>query len=192
MIEYKDHHHVQKLRAFCKARVVSELALTPLRMTFIEGEHELILGHSPQTLTGRIVGKLYPRKPKHIRNKLQYDRNRNTSNTSNKMRYGTVNLVHVGVELLNQHERTSDRLVTKRLPFLTVNDSGKVSVSKITYDHSTLRMNALSRKVFRKCLVGIIITETKRQGCMIRRGRGIGMKRISGWSGFTLRCYRHN
>ena len=108
------------------------------------------------------------------------------------MRYGAVNLVHVRVELLNQHERTSDRLVTKRLPFLTVNDSGKVSVSKITYDDSTLRMNASSRKVFRKCLVGIIITETKRQGCMIRRGRGIGMKRISGWSGFTLRCYRHN
>ena len=48
------------------------------------------------------------------------------------MRYGTVNPVHVGVELLNQHKRTSDRLVTKRLPFPTVNDSGKVNVSKMT------------------------------------------------------------
>ena len=69
---------------------------------------------------------------KHIRNKLWCDRNRNTSNTSNKIRYGVVNPVHVGVELLNQHERTSDKLVTKRLPFPTVNDIGKVDVNKMT------------------------------------------------------------
>ena len=87
-------------------------------------------------LTGRIVGKLYPRNPKHICNKLRCNRNRNTSGPSNKMRYGAVNLVHVGVELLNQHERTSDKLVTKRLPFLTVNDSGKVGVSKMTQNDS--------------------------------------------------------
>ena len=48
------------------------------------------------------------------------------------MRYETVNPVHAGVELLNQHKRTSDRLVIKRLPFSTVNDSRKVSVSKMT------------------------------------------------------------
>ena len=99
--------------------------------------------------------------------------------------------MHVGVELLNQHERTSDELVTKRLPFLTVNDSGKVSVSKMTQDDSAFRMNVSARKVFRKCLVGIIVTETKRKGCMIRKGRSIGMKRIPGRSGFTLRCHRH-
>ena len=48
------------------------------------------------------------------------------------MRYGAVNPVHVGVELLNQHERTSNGLVTKRLIFPTVNDSRKVGVSKMT------------------------------------------------------------
>ena len=100
-IEYKGHYHVQKPRAFCKARVVSELALTPLRRTLTESRHKLILRHSPQMLTGRIVGKLYPRNPKHIRNKLRCDKNRNTSDTSNKMRYGVANPVHVGVELLN-------------------------------------------------------------------------------------------
>ena len=52
------------------------------------------------------------------------------------MRYGAVNPVHVGVELLNQHERTIDKLVTKRLLFLTVNNSGKVDVSKMTQDDS--------------------------------------------------------
>ena len=87
-------------------------------------------------LTGRIVRKLYPRNLKHIRNKLRCDRNRNTSDTSNKMRYEMVNPVHVGVELLNQYERTSDGFVTKRLPFPTVNDNGKVGVSKMTQDDS--------------------------------------------------------
>ena len=175
-IEYKGHHHVQKPWAFCKARAISELALTPLR----------------RMLTGRIVGKLYPRNPKHIRNKLRCDKNRNTSDTSNKMRYEAIKLVHVGVELLNQHERTSDGLVTKRLPFSIMNDSGKVGVSKMTQNDLAFRMNASSRKVFHKCLMGIIITETERERCMIRRGRCIGMKRILGWSGFTFRCYRHN
>ena len=83
-------------------------------------------------LTRRIVGILYPKNPKHIRNELRCDKNRNTSDPSNKMRYGVVNPVHVGVELLNQHERIIDRLVTTRIPFLTVNDSGKVSVNKMT------------------------------------------------------------
>ena len=118
-----------------------------------------------------IVGKLYPRNPKHIRNKLRCDKNRNTSDTSKKMRYGAVNPVHVGVELLNQHERTSDGLVTKRPPFPTVNDSGKVGVSKMTQDDLIFRMNASSRKVFHKCLMGIIITEMERERCIIRRGR---------------------
>ena len=111
-------------------RSVSEQALTPHRRTLTESGHELILGHSPQTLTGRIVGKQYPRNPKHICNKLWCDRNRNTFDPSNKMRYEAVNPMHVGVELLNQHERTSDGLITKRLPFLTVNDSRKVGVRK--------------------------------------------------------------
>ena len=190
-IEYKGHHHVQKPRAFCKVGAVSELVLTLFRRTLTKSGHELILGHSPQTLTGRIVGKLYPRNPKHIRNKLRCDRNRNTSNTSNKMRYRAVNPMHVGQKFLNQHERTNDRLVTKRLPFPIVNDSGKVGVSKMTQKDSAFRMNALSGEVLQKCLVGIIITEPERERCMIRRGRGTGTKRISSRSGFTFRCHKH-
>ena len=114
-------------------------------------------------LTGRIVRKLYPRNLKHIRNKLRCDRNRNTSDTSNKMRYETVNSVHVGVELLNQHEKTSDELVTKRLLFSTVNDSGKVSINKMTQNDSVFQMNASTRNFFCKCLVGIIITKLERE-----------------------------
>ena len=131
-IEYKGHHYVQKSQAFYEGQTVSELVLTPFQRMLTESGHELIFRHSPHMLTGRIVGKLYPRNPKHIHNKLRCDRNGNTSNMSNKMRYEAVNPMHVGVELLNQHERTSDGLVTKRLSFPTVNDSGKVGVSKIT------------------------------------------------------------
>ena len=112
-----------------------------------KSEHELILEYSPQTFTGRIVGKLYPRNPKHICNKLRCDRNKNTSDTSNEMRYETVNPVHVRVELLNQHERTGDGLIIKRLPFPTMNDSGKVGVSKMTQNDLVLQMNTSSGKV---------------------------------------------
>ena len=86
-MEYKGHHHVQKPRAFCKARTVSELAFTPLGRMLPKSGFELILGHSPQTLTTRVVRELYPRNLKHIRNKLRCDRNARTSNASEEKRY---------------------------------------------------------------------------------------------------------
>ena len=70
-----------------KGRTVSELALTPLGRMLTKSRFELILGHSPQTLTTRIVRKLYPRNLKHIRNKLQCDRNARTLNASEEKRY---------------------------------------------------------------------------------------------------------
>ena len=112
-IEYKGHHHVQKLQAFCKGQTVTELALTPLGRTLTKSGFELILGHSPLTLITRVVRELYLRNPKHICNKLQCDRNVRTSNTSKEERYCTINPMHVGVKLLDKHERTSDRVVTQ-------------------------------------------------------------------------------
>ena len=44
-------------------------------------------------------------------------------------------------------------------------------------------MNASSRKVLRECLVGIIITEPRRERGKIRRRRGTGMKRVLGRRG---------
>ena len=61
--------------------------ITPIRRVLVESNHEFILGHNPQTLTTRIVRKLYPRNPKHIRNKLQCDRNARTLNASKEERY---------------------------------------------------------------------------------------------------------
>ena len=66
----KNHDYVQKLRAFCKARTVSELTLTPIRRVLIKGRFELIFGHSSQMLTTWVVKKLYHRDMKHIRNNL--------------------------------------------------------------------------------------------------------------------------
>ena len=190
-MEYKGHHHVQKPRAFCKCRTVSELALTPLGRTFTKGWFELILGHSPQMLTTRIVRKLYPRNSNHIRNKLQCDKNARTSNVSKEKRYWTINPMHVGVKHLDKHERTSDQDVTQWLPSPTVNDSGKVSVSKVLQNDLVFGMNAMSRKVLRECLVGIIITEPKMRRSRIRRWRCLGTKRVPRQSRLTFWCHRH-
>ena len=61
--------------------------LTPIKRALAESSHELILRHSLQTLTTRIVRKLYPRNLKHIQNKLRCDRNARTSNASKEKRY---------------------------------------------------------------------------------------------------------
>ena len=86
-MQNKGHHHVHKSRTFSKKPTWCKLTLTPIRRAFTESSHELILGYSPQTLTTRIVRKLYPKDPKHIRNKLQCDRNARTSNASEEKRH---------------------------------------------------------------------------------------------------------
>ena len=76
--------------------------LTPNRKALTESRHELIPGHSPQTLITRIVRKLYPRDSKHIRNKLRCDRNAHISNAREEKRYRTINPMLVGVKLLDK------------------------------------------------------------------------------------------
>ena len=61
--------------------------LTPSSRALTERRHELIPRHCPQTLTARIVRKLYPRDMKHIRNQLQCDRDARTSDVSEKERH---------------------------------------------------------------------------------------------------------
>ena len=139
-----------------------------------------------------IVRKLYPQNLKHIRNQLRCDKNARTLNVSEKGRYWTINPMHVGVELLDKHERTCDWDVTQWLPSPTVNDRGKVSVSKVWQNDLAFRMNALSREVLRKCLKAIIITEPDVKRWRIRRQRSIGTKRVPGWSGFMFKCHKHD
>ena len=85
--EYKSHHHVYESRTFNKRPTWCKLTITPIRRALAKSCLELILGHSPQTLTTRIVRKLYLRNPKHICNKLWCDRNARTSNASKEERY---------------------------------------------------------------------------------------------------------
>ena len=86
-MEYKSHHHIYESRTFSKRPTWCTLTITPIRRALAESSHKLILGHSPQTLTTRIVRKLYSRNPKHICNKLRRDRDARTSNVSKEERY---------------------------------------------------------------------------------------------------------
>ena len=86
-IEYKSYHHVYESRTFSKRPTWCKLMITPIKRALAESNHELILGHSLQTLTTRIVMKLYPRNPKHIRNKLRCDKNAYTLNVIKEERY---------------------------------------------------------------------------------------------------------
>ena len=81
-MQNKGHHHVYESRTFSKRPSWCKLTLTLIRRALTESSHELIFGHSLQTLTTRIVKKLYPRDPKHICNKLRCDRNARTLNAS--------------------------------------------------------------------------------------------------------------
>ena len=60
--------------------------------------------------------------------------------------------MHVGVELLDKHERTGDRDVTQWLLSPIVNDRGKVGVGKVRQNDLAFRMNASSREVLRNAL----------------------------------------
>ena len=86
-MQNKSHHHVHEFRTFSKRSTLCKKTLTPSSRALTESRHELILGHSPQTLTTKIVRKLYPRNLKHIRNQLRCDRNARTSNVSEEKRY---------------------------------------------------------------------------------------------------------
>ena len=86
-MEYKSHHHVYESRTFSKRPTWCKLTSIPIRRALAKSSHELILGHSPQMLTTRIVRKPYPRNLKHICNKLRCDRNACTSNASKEKRY---------------------------------------------------------------------------------------------------------
>ena len=86
-VKNKCHDHVKKPRAFSKGRIVSELTLTPIRRALTENRFELIFGHSRQTLTTRVVKKLYPMNTEHIGDNLWRENNAHISNASDKMRY---------------------------------------------------------------------------------------------------------
>ena len=75
-MQNKSHHHVHESKTFSKRLIWGKQTLTPSSRALTKSRHELIPRHSPQTLTTRIVRKLYPRDPKHIRNQLRCDRMR--------------------------------------------------------------------------------------------------------------------
>ena len=157
-----------------------------------EGGNHLVFGHSPQMLTIGVVRMFYPQNMKHIRNKLQCDNNVRTLNVSRKERYWKIETMHVGVKLLDQHDRTSDRDVTQWIPSPTVNDSGKVNVGEVLQNDSVFRMNTSSRKVLREVLSSILITELNVRRSRIKWRRCPRTQKVLGRNWLTLRCHKHH
>ena len=83
-MQNKSHHYVHESRTYSKRLTWCEKTLTPSSKALTKRRHELIPGHCPQSLTTRIVRKLYPRDMKHIRNQLQCDRDACTSENALK------------------------------------------------------------------------------------------------------------
>ena len=79
--------------------------------------------------------------------------------------------MHVGVKLLDKHERTGDQDVKQWLLSPTVNDIGKVGVGEVHQNDLAFRMNASSGKVLRESLSSILITEPNMRRSRIRRRR---------------------
>ena len=146
----KSHNHVQKPKAFSKARIVNELTLTPIKRALTESRNKLVFRHCLKKIIARVVRMLYPGDTKHIGDNLQCENNAHISNASNEERYWKIKSMYVGVKLLDQHRWTCDRDVTQWLPFPTVNDSGNVSVREVRQDDLVFRMNDSSRKVLKK------------------------------------------
>ena len=135
-MQNKSYHHVHESRTFSKRSTWCKQTLTRSSRALTESCNELIPRHSPQTLTTRIVRKLYPRDPKHIRNQLRCDKNARTSNASEKERYWTINPMHVGVKLLDKHDRTCDRTshsVSHPLLWMTEGRSISAKSNKMTW-----------------------------------------------------------
>ena len=191
-MQNKGHHRVHESKTFNKRLIWCKQTLTPNKGRSQKADMSLSLDTVLRCSQLGQSGNSFPRDPKHIRNKLRCDRNMHTSNASEEERYWTINPVHVGVKLLDKHERTGDRDVTQWLPSPIVNDKGKVGVGKVRQNDLAFRMNTSSRKVLRECLKGIIIMESDSRRRRISRWRSTGTKRVLGWSGFTLRCHRHD
>ena len=178
------------MMAFCKARKVSELALTLIGGTLIESINELVFRHYLKTITTRIVRKLNPRDTKYIRNNLQCDNYAHTSNASNEMRYWIIESMHVEVKLLDQHRWTSDWGITQWPLSYTIDDSGKVGVREVRQDDLAFKMNASSRKVLKEVWFCLLITKPDRERSSVSRKGCPGMNRVPGWSRFTFGCHR--
>ena len=87
MVQNKSHHHVHESRTFSKGRTWCKLTITPSRTALAERRNHLVFGHSPQTLTTKVVRKLYLKDTEHIGYQLRCDNNAHAPNASVKESY---------------------------------------------------------------------------------------------------------
>ena len=111
-----------------------------------------------------------------------------TSECRNKLRHKVIDALYVGVKLLNKHDRTTHRFLTKRFPSSSPNDMGERSVEEIQQNDLAFWMNAMGLEVLKEVCLGLLIMELNMRGYWRnRRRRWLGtLKRVPSWNGFVL------
>ena len=123
-MENERHHHVKESRTFCKARARGVLMVTPRWTCLTKKRREFVFGHSPQMITTSVVRMHYFRYVQYLGYKIWSNYNVCTLNASDKMRYWSIEFVHVGVKLLYDHGGTSHWDATQWLPTPIIDDNG--------------------------------------------------------------------
>ena len=89
---------------------------TLYRRSLTKVRDKLVSGHSPKTFTAKVVRMHYPENVQYLGYKIRSNYNTCISECGNKTRYIVIDDVHVGVKLLNEHDRTPLGFPTEGLP----------------------------------------------------------------------------
>ena len=125
------HHHVKESQAFCKTRAWGVELTTPNRRSPIKMREKVVSRHAPETLTAKVVRMCYPRDMQYLGYKIQSNYNMCTSECRNKLRHKGIDVVYVGVELLNKHNGTTHEFLIEKFSSLSSNDIGQHNVGEI-------------------------------------------------------------
>ena len=85
---------------------------------------KLVFGHSPQTLTTRVIKMRYPRDMWYLGYKILSEYDTCTSECRGKLRYKGIDTVYIRVKLMYKHDKVPQGYLTKRFPSPSSNDTG--------------------------------------------------------------------
>ena len=143
----KCHHHIKEPRTFCKARAWGVQLTTPQRRSLTKVRDEFVSRHSLETIITRVVRMRYPRYMQYLGYKIWGSYDTCTSNEHSKQWHRGIDTMYIGVKLLYNHNRTSQRTHIERSPTPSPNDGRERSVGKVRQNDLAFRMNAASLEV---------------------------------------------
>ena len=82
----------------------------------------------------------------------------------NKLRHIGINVMYVGVKLLNKHDGTPHGFLKQRFPISSPNDFGERNVGKIRQNDLAFWMNAMGLEVLKEVCIGLLITKLNMKG----------------------------